>query len=52
MIQVLKFGKKGRLKTRFVGLFEIFDKIGLVAYKLALSLTLVTVHNVFHIFIP
>ena len=37
------------MKPRYVGPFEILDRIGSVAYKLALPPDLSAVHNVFHI---
>jgi hypothetical protein len=46
---VLRFGKKGKLRPRFIGPFEILDRIGNVAYRLALPPRLSTVHNVFHV---
>ncbi|XP_022866022.1 uncharacterized protein LOC111385830, partial [Olea europaea var. sylvestris] len=46
---VLRFGKKGKLRPRFIGPFEILEKISVVAYQLALPLELAAVHNVFHI---
>ncbi|GJX74276.1 hypothetical protein Tco_0312871 [Tanacetum coccineum] len=42
---VRRFGIKGKLCTRFIGPFEILDRIGEVSYRLALS----HVHNVFHV---
>ncbi|XP_022868732.1 uncharacterized protein LOC111388279 [Olea europaea var. sylvestris] len=47
--RVLRFGKKGKLRPRFIGPFEILDKIGNVAYRPALPPRLSTVHNVFHV---
>ncbi|KAA0056645.1 ty3-gypsy retrotransposon protein [Cucumis melo var. makuwa] len=46
---VLRFEKKGKLSPRFVGPFEILERIGPVAYLLALSASFSTVHDVFHV---
>ena len=46
---VVRFGKKGKLAPRYVGPFEITERIGPVAYRLQLSQELRSVHNVFHI---
>ena len=46
---VMRFGKKGKLSPRFIGPFEILERIGKVAYRLALSPDLASVHNVFHV---
>ncbi|TYK04606.1 pol protein [Cucumis melo var. makuwa] len=46
---VLRFEKKGKLSPRFVGPFEILERIGPVAYLLALSASLSVVHDVFHV---
>ncbi|GJX31522.1 putative reverse transcriptase domain-containing protein [Tanacetum coccineum] len=42
---VVRFGKKGKLSPRFVGLFEIIKKVGLVAYCLYLPEELNGVHD-------
>ncbi|TYK29815.1 putative Retrotransposon protein, Ty3-gypsy subclass [Cucumis melo var. makuwa] len=46
---VLRFEKKGKLSPRFVGPFEILERIGPVAYRLALPPSLSVVHDVFHV---
>ncbi|GJY82675.1 hypothetical protein Tco_0496051 [Tanacetum coccineum] len=46
---IVCFGKKGKLAPRYVGPFEIFEKIGLVAYKLRLPEELSSVHDTFHV---
>ncbi|XP_038902278.1 uncharacterized protein LOC120088912 [Benincasa hispida] len=46
---VLRFRKKGKLSLRFVGPFEIFERVGSVAYRLALLPSLSAVHDVFHV---
>lgn len=44
-----RFRKKGKLQPRYIGPFEILDRIVHVAYKLALPPLLSSVHNVFHV---
>ena len=46
---VRRFGIKGKLSPRYVGPFEILEKIEVVVYRLALPPSLDKVHNVFHI---
>ncbi|GJY17491.1 hypothetical protein Tco_0388982 [Tanacetum coccineum] len=46
---VVRFGKKGKLAPRFVGPFEITERIGPVAYRLRLSQELNNVHDTFHV---
>ena len=46
---VVRFGKRGKLSPRFIGPFEILERIGTVAYRLALPLSMLGVHEVFHI---
>ncbi len=44
-----RFGKKGKLSPSFVGPFEILERIGMVAYRIALPWELSSIHNVFHV---
>ncbi|KAD7478907.1 hypothetical protein E3N88_02043 [Mikania micrantha] len=46
---VVRFGKKGKLAPRYVGPFEILDRIGPLAYKLQLPQELSGVHDTFHV---
>ena len=47
---VVRFGKKkGKLSPRFVGPFEVMERVGDLAYRLALPLSMSGVHNVFHV---
>nr|GFB87215.1 hypothetical protein [Tanacetum cinerariifolium] len=46
---VKRFGIKGKLSPRFIGPFEILERIGEVSYRLALPPQLSYVHNVFHV---
>ena len=48
--KILKFGKRWKLSLRFIGPYEILERIGLVAYQLALPLELAKFHDVFHVF--
>ena len=46
---VVRSGKRGKLSPRFIGPFEILERIGVVAYRLALSSNMSGVHEVFHV---
>ena len=47
---VVRFGKKKKkLSPRFIGPFEILERVGDLAYKLALPLSMSGVHDVFHV---
>ncbi|GKC24048.1 putative reverse transcriptase domain-containing protein [Tanacetum coccineum] len=46
---VIRFGKKGKLAPRYVGPFEILERIGPVAYRLRLPEELSSMHDTFHV---
>ena len=45
----LRFGKNGKPSPRFIRPYEILERIGPVAYRLALSPELAKLHNEFHV---
>ena len=47
--KILRFGKKGKLSSRFIGPYEILERIGPMAYCLELPPKLAKLHNVFHV---
>ena len=46
---VVKLDKRGNLSPRFIGPFEILERVGTAAYRLALSPSMSGVHEVFHV---
>ncbi|GKF55524.1 hypothetical protein Tco_0165864, partial [Tanacetum coccineum] len=46
---VICFGKKGKLALRYVGPFDILERIGHVTYRLRLPKELSGVHDTFHV---
>jgi hypothetical protein len=46
---VRRFGIKGKLAPRYIGLYPIIDKYGPTSYQVELSAKLSGVHNVFHV---
>ena len=46
---VVRLGKCGKLSPRFIGPFEILERIGTVAYRLALPPSMSGVHDAFHV---
>ena len=45
----VRFGKCGKLTPRFIGPFEILERVGIVVYQLALPPSMSGVHEVFHV---
>ena len=46
---VVGFGKRGKLLPRFIGPFEILERVGTIAYWLALPPSMSGVHVVFYV---
>ena len=46
---VVRFGKQGKLSSRFIGPFEILEREGTVEDRLALPPNMSGVHEVFHV---
>nr|GEV70504.1 putative reverse transcriptase domain-containing protein [Tanacetum cinerariifolium] len=46
---VVRFGKQEKLNPKYVGPFEVLEKVGSVAYKIELLQELSRVHNTFHV---
>ncbi|XP_070025284.1 uncharacterized protein [Nicotiana sylvestris] len=49
MKAIMRFEKKGKLSSRFIGTFEILRRVGEVAYELALPPSLAGVHPIYHV---
>ena len=47
--KVMRFGKNGKMSPRFIRSYEVIEKVGPVAYRLALPPELEKIHNVFHV---
>ena len=47
--KILRFGKKGKLSPRFIGPYEVLERIEPMAYRLALPPELAKLHDVFHV---
>ena len=46
---IIRFGVKGKLAPRYIGPFEIKERIGPIAYQLKVHVYLDKIHNVFHV---
>ena len=49
MKNVMRFGKKGKLSPRYVGPFEVLEKVGALAYRVTLPPRLGKINDVFHV---
>ena len=49
MKRVMRFGKKGKLRPRYIGHYEILQRLGNISYELKLPNDLASVHPVFHV---
>ena len=46
--EVVRFNKRGNLSSRYIGPFDVLERVGTVSYRLALQPSLSSVHVVFH----
>ncbi|GKF94342.1 hypothetical protein Tco_0284042, partial [Tanacetum coccineum] len=46
---VIRFGKRGKLNSRYIGPFKILAKVETIAYRLELPEQLSRVHSTFHV---
>ena len=46
---VVRFGKREKLSPRFIGPFERLERVGTIAYQLALPPSMSGVHEIFHV---
>ena len=46
---VVRFSMREKLSSRFIGPFEILERVGTVAYRLELPPSMTGVHEVFHV---
>ena len=45
----MRFWEKGKLSPRFIGSYEVIEKVGPMAYRLTLPLEFEKIYNVFHV---
>lgn len=46
---MIRFGRKGKLALKYIGPYEIMEKVGKMAYTLTLSMSMDRIHNVFYV---
>ena len=44
-----RFGMKGKLSPRYIGPYEILERVRPMTYRLALPMEMSKIHNVFHV---
>ena len=47
--KVMRFERNGKFSPRFIGPYEVIEKVGPVTYRLALPPELEKIHSVFHV---
>ena len=47
--RMIRFDKRGKLSSRYIGPFEVLEMVGMVGHQLALPPSLLSVHAVFHV---
>ncbi len=46
---IVRMGRRAKLNPRYVGPYEITERVGVVAYRLRLPATITSIHDVFHV---
>ena len=46
---VIRFRKWGKLNSQYIGPYEVLERVGKPAYRIALPPNMASVHNVFHV---
>ena len=46
---VIRFSQKGKLSPRYIGPYEILERIGPLAYRLALPQEMAQIYDMFHV---
>ena len=46
---MIRFGRRGKLSPRYIGPYEITERVGPLAYRLRLPAELSRLHDVFHV---
>ncbi len=47
--RIMRFGRKEKLSPRFIGPYEVLERMGSLSYPFALPPELDKIHNVFHV---